>query len=216
MKTRQDIRNDAAVIFDFDGTVALGHGPVRAYAQAIPEEMLETPSAFSEQVEAALSALDALASRYRDGYHAVAELAVSQGVSARTLSHAYLTSRTQLGTVQAPVYMPEGLPELLRAISPNAWVTLATNAPEAGIEILLESWNIRQYFDQLSFNTGKPAGLSPLIESIGSRRVLAIGDIAENDLDPAAELGAHTLLVSPHHTLDDAAADIITWVQQGE
>lgn len=216
MNTRQDVRNNAAIIFDFDGTIALGHGPVRAYANAIPEEKLDSPAAFTKQVEAALVEIDALTSPYRDGYHAVAELAVAQGIDATVLSQAYMFSRQQLGTDKAPVHMPDRLPELLKVISASAWVVLATNAPEAGIEKLLATWNVSELFDQLSFNTGKPAGLTPLIESLGSTRILAIGDIAENDLDPAAELGAQTLLITPHHTLDDAAQDIIDWAQQGE
>ncbi|MGO2166014.1 hypothetical protein [Corynebacterium casei] len=35
MNSRQVLRTQAAIIFDFDGTVALGHGPVLAYAKAI-------------------------------------------------------------------------------------------------------------------------------------------------------------------------------------
>ena len=197
MNTRQDVRNNAAIIFDFDGTIALGHGPVRAYANAIPEEKLDSPAAFNKQVEAALVEIDALTSPYRDGYHAVAELAVAQGIDATVLSQAYMFSRQQLGTDKAPVHMPDRLPELLKVISASAWVVLATNAPEAGIEKLLATWNVSELFDQLSFNTGKPAGLTPLIESLGSTRILAIGDIAENDLDPAAELGAQTSINNP-------------------
>lgn len=216
MILRQDLRQQAAVIFDFDGTVALGHGPVRAYADAIPAERLANSAAFAEQVEVALAELDDLTSDYRDGYHAVAELATAQGVSPEALSQAYIASRRLLGTDKAPVHMPRKLPELLHAISEHAWVVLATNAPDDGIEALLSTWNIRQYFDQLSFNSRKPAGMTQVIEGLGARRILAIGDIAENDLDPAAELGAQTLLVTPHHTLDDAAADIIAWAHQGK
>ena len=216
MILRQDLRQQAAVIFDFDGTVALGHGPVRAYADAIPAERLANSAAFAEQVEVALAELDDLTSDYRDGYHAVAELATAQGVSPEALSQAYIASRRLLGTDKAPVHMPRKLPELLHAISEHAWVVLATNAPDDGIEDLLSTWNIRQYFDQLSFNSRKPAGMTQVIEGLGARRILAIGDIAENDLDPAAELGAQTLLVTPHHTLDDAAADIIAWAHQGK
>src|SRR5699024_11421417 len=58
MILRQDLRQQAAVIFDFDGTVALGHGPVRAYADAIPAERLANSAAFAEQVEVALAELD--------------------------------------------------------------------------------------------------------------------------------------------------------------
>lgn len=216
MNSRLGMRKQAAIIFDFDGTVTIGHGPVRAYAQAIPKHPLADAAAFAEQVEAALTDIDGLKSPYRDGYHAVADLAIAQGIETEELSRAYLASRQLLGTDHAPVEMPRKLPALLAAIAPHAWVVLATNAPEVGIEKLLERWRIREYFDQMSFNTKKPAGLSSLIEELNSQRILAIGDIAENDLVPAAELGAHTLLVTPHHTLDDAFEDIIAWAQQGE
>lgn len=216
MHSRQVLRTQAAIIFDFDGTVALGHGPVRAYAKAIPEELLSDPAVFGEQVEVALADIDDMKSPYRDGYHAIAELAIAQGIDTQELSQAYSTSRELLGSEQAPVQMPDKLPELLAAIAPHVWVVLATNAPKDGIEKLLTDWNLDCFVDQLSFNTRKPAGLSALIEELGAQRILAIGDIAENDLAPAAELGAQTLLVTPHHTLDDAFGDIIAWAQQGE
>ncbi|PQM75125.1 HAD family hydrolase [Corynebacterium sp. J010B-136] len=216
MNSRLGMRRNAAIIFDFDGTVTLGNGPVRAYAQAIQTELLADPAAFAKQVEAALADIDDLQSPYRDGYHAVADLAIAQGIDTAELSRAYLKSRQLLGTEKAPVEMPSQLPALLKAIAPHAWVVLATNAPAEGIEKLLDRWKVGEFFDQISFNTNKPAGLSSLIEELDSQRILAIGDIAENDLAPAAELGAHTLLVTPQHTLDDAFEDIITWARQGE
>src|SRR5699024_7680510 len=128
-----------------------GHGPVRAYADAIPAERLANSAAFAEQVEVALAELDDLTSDYRDGYHAVAELATAQGVSPEALSQAYIASRRLLGTDKAPVHMPRKLPELLHAISEHAWVVLATNALDDGIDDLISTWNIRQYYDQMSF-----------------------------------------------------------------
>lgn len=110
MNSRQVLRTQAAIIFDFDGTVALGHGPVLAYAKAIPEELLSNPAAFAEQVDAALADIDDMKSPYRDGYHAIAELAIAQGIDTQELSQAYSTSRGLLGTEQAPVQMPEKLP----------------------------------------------------------------------------------------------------------
>lgn len=206
----------SAIIFDFDGTVALGHGPVEAYARAIPEEALDAPESFAKEVAAALTDIDNLTSPYRDGYHAVAEIGIAQGIEKDTLSRAYIRSRELLGTDEAEVTMPQNLPGLLEELAPHSWLVLATNAPATGVEAVLMDWGILQFFDQLSFNTGKPAGMAELIEGIGSHRILAIGDIDENDLAPAAELGADTLLVTPHHTLDDAAEDIIAWAQQGE
>src|SRR5699024_12125317 len=143
MILRQDLRQQAAIIFDFDGTVALGHGPVRAYAAAIPAEKLANSAAFTEEVEVALAELDNLTSDYRDGYHAVAELATAQGVSPEALSQAYIACRRLLGTDKAPVHMPRKLPELLHAFSAHAWLVLATSAPDYGIADLISTWSIR-------------------------------------------------------------------------
>src|SRR5699024_10955568 len=211
MNSRLGTRKQAAIIFDSDGTVTIGHGPVRAYAQAIPKHPLANAAAFAEQVEAALTDIDGLKSPYRDGYHAVADLAIAQRIQTEELSRAYLASRQLLGTDHAPVEMPRTLPPLLAAIAPHAWEVLATNAPEVGIEKLLERWRLREYFDAMSINPKKPAALSPLIDALNSQTILPIGDIAENDLVPPRELAVLPLILTPLPTVDDTFDHISAW-----
>lgn len=182
-----------SIVFDFDGTLAVGNGPVLAYARAV------APSAapgFVARVEDELKALDTGRSGYRDGYHVVAELAERDGVSSGTMNKAYQASREVLGTPDAPVDAPAGLAELLDSLRQHAELHVATNAPRAGVEQVLDSWGVREYFAQTHFNVGKPAGLYPVIEDALRRGpVLAVGDIVEFDLQPAIDLGADTALV---------------------
>lgn len=182
-----------SIVFDFDGTLAVGNGPVLAYARAV------APSAnpgFVDRVKDGLNAFDAGRSGYRDGYHVVAKLAARDGVSSGTMNQAYQASREMLGTSDAPVEAPAGLAELLNSLNRHAELHVATNAPRAGVEQVLKSWEVRGYFAQVHVNVGKPAGLYPIIEnSLRGGPVLAVGDIVEFDLQPAIDLGADTALV---------------------
>lgn len=213
-----------SVIFDFDGTLAIGHGPVLAYARAVAPS---ASKAFVPRVEKALRAFDAGRSAYRDGYHIVAELAAKDGVSSGTMKQAYQVSREILGTVHAPVDAPSGLASLLEALSQHALLHLATNAPAEGVEQVLDSWAVRDCFDQLHFNVGKPDGLYPILRHmLESGPVLAVGDIVEYDLQPALDLGADTALVGATAalsdakvtmrglTLDDLRGELVSWASQ--
>lgn len=184
-----------SIIFDFDGTLAVGHGPVMAYARAVAPH---AGDAFAERVEDVLRALDAGQTDYRDGYHVVADLAAGDGVSSGTMNQAYQASRQVLGTHEAPVDAPAGLAALLGELSRRAALHVATNAPAAGVEQVLETWGVRQHFDHVHVSVGKPDGLFPIIErALAEGPVLAIGDIVAFDLQPALDLGADTALVGP-------------------
>ncbi len=182
-----------SIVFDFDGTLALGHGPVRAYAQAI------APAAgpdFNARVNAALRAYDTGESPYRDGYHAVGTLAARDGVSGEALQAAYQRSRTLLGTADAPVTTIAGLADFLTVLASSCTLVLATNAPGDGIAEVLTTWGVRDLFAECHFAVGKPAGLHRIITTLREQGpVLAVGDIAEFDLAPAWALGADTALV---------------------
>lgn len=213
-----------SVIFDFDGTLAIGHGPVVAYAKQV------APSAgadFVQRVEEALRTFDAGRSTYRDGYHVVGELAAQDGVSSGTMNQAYQASREILGTAEAPVAAPEGLAGLLEALREHAELHLATNAPGVGVEQVLDSWGVRHLFDHLHFSVGKPDGLYPILrEALQLGPVMAIGDIVEFDLQPAIDLGADTALVGATaaesdadvtlrgQTLNDLRGELVTWAAQ--
>ena len=210
------------IVFDFDGTIAIGSGPVMAYAREVARAAAD--AALLERIEVALAAFESGDTRYRDGYDVVGSLAEDAGVDTAARSAAYQESRVQLGTALAPVEPVPGLAELLAALRPHARLVLATNAPAAGIEPLLERWGVRDGFDELRFAVGKPAGLEPVIRNaLAEGPVLAIGDIVEYDLAPAMALGADTALVgataahSPAAvtmralTLAELRGDIETW-----
>lgn len=213
-----------SIVFDFDGTLAVGNGPVLAYARAV------APSAapgFVDRVSDELKAFDTGRSAYRDGYHVVAELAERDGVSSGTMNQAYQASREVLGTPDAPVDAPAGLAELIDGLSRYAELHVATNAPRAGVEQVLESWGVRGYFAQVHVNVGKPAGLYPIIEdALRGGPVLAVGDIVEFDLQPAIDLGADTALVGASAATSKAPVtmrgasltalrdELVRWAQQ--
>lgn len=183
----------ATIVFDFDGTVIVGNGPVLAYAS---EMSRFAPAGFLAVAEAEIDAFESGdAPQYRDGYDVVGTLATAAGVTADDGQRAYLASRELLGSAQ-PADPAPGLAEILERIPEKTRVILATNAPEAGVEAALAGWGVRDRFDELIYNTGKPAGLTPIIErALEQGPVLSIGDIVINDLAPATELGADTALV---------------------
>lgn len=210
------------IVFDFDGTIAIGSGPVMAYAREVARHAAD--AALLARIEAALAAFESGDTSYRDGYDVVGSLAEQAGVDAAARGAAYDASRAQLGSALAPVEPVPALAELLDALRPHARLVLATNAPASGIEPLLERWGVRAGFDELRFAVGKPMGLEPLIrEALAQGPVLAIGDIVEYDLAPAMALGADTALVgatSAHSTaavtmraltLAELRDDIQTW-----
>lgn len=181
-----------SIVFDFDGTLAVGHGPVRAYARAVANGA----SQYLEAVDAELARYDAGESAFRDGYDIVGSLAAAEGLSAAALEQAYQRSREELGTAAAPVEAAPELRGFLEGLGRTATLVLATNAPEAGVDRVLDAWGVRTLFDERHFRVGKPAGLEPIVARLlTAGPVLAIGDIAEFDLVPALRLGADAALV---------------------
>lgn len=182
-----------SIIFDFDGTLAIGHGPVLAYARLVAAA---AGPKFVEHVDAELARYDAGTTDYRDGYNIVAALAEAQGVTAEQRAEAYTRSREQLGTDEAPVASMPGLDSFLATLSRKANLVLATNAPQQGVDRVLNSWGVEGAFDAQHFNVGKPSGLRVIVErALEHGPVLAVGDIVEYDLAPAMALGADTALV---------------------
>lgn len=201
------------LIFDFDGTVALGDGPVRAYARAVAAEA-GLPSSFIESVAAGLLAgeqaegadlpaeqteggnlpADIPADAAIDAYDLVRVLATDAGADAAALSRGYLASRAQLATSDAPVFAPDGLAAFLAGV--DAERILVTNAPDIRILEALADLGLDGLFDRVVANAGKPDGLTRLLDELGSDAdVLAVGDIWRNDLAPAHERGHTTALV---------------------
>lgn len=182
------------IIFDFDGTLALGDGPISAFAREIGEASGD--ATFADRAATALAAFAAGEVDYRDGYDAVTRVAMADGVSPEAVGAAYDASRSLLGTAAAAVDPPEGLADFLARVGPRARLVLATNAPGEGVTAVLAAWGVADAFDDFHFTVGKPAGLIPVLrDALDRGPVLAVGDIVEFDLAPAAELGADTALV---------------------
>lgn len=212
------------IVFDFDGTLALGDGPITAFATAIADSTRDTT--FVERAAAALDAFASGQSDARDGYDAVTRLATSDGIPAATIGDAYDISRTLLGTADAMIAPPTDIADFLTRIGRHARLVLATNAPGAGVTEVLTAWGIVQSFDDFHFSVGKPAGLIPVLRAaLAQGPVLAVGDIVALDLAPARDLGADTALVGATATwstasvtmrgasLADLYEPIIAWVQ---
>lgn len=178
------------IIFDFDGTIALGDGPVLAYAQQLAAE-LSAPESFVDGIRRVLAAggADAL-----DGYDAVRRAGIEAGADAGHLSRAYLASRGQLGTEDAPITAPDGLAQFLAEADADR--ILVTNAPDVRLAEALAALGFDGLFDRIVTSARKPTGIEKVLDELqADARVLSVGDIWHNDLAPAHRRGHATALV---------------------
>lgn len=177
------------VVLDFDGTVAVGDEPVLAYFRGIAG-----PAA-----DDLLASWASTGEGYRDGYALVADWAARHGVEESVRSAAYAASRAALHAGSAAVVAPAGLADLLRSRPSDVRCVLVTNAPVAGIEPVLDRLGLGGLLDELIGDAGKPAGmpeiLAGLLRGRSPDRLLSIGDIWRNDLEPAAAIGAATAFI---------------------
>lgn len=210
------------VVFDFDGTLALGRGPLDAYAIGLHDF---ASAAVVTACQAAVQQFDAGETNFYDAYDAVRMTALDHGISDDQLSGAYLRSREQLATANAPIYPPDGLGQFMADLARSATCVVATNAPDIGIDRSLTVLGIADSVSEVHCSLGKPAGLEPIIAAhLADGPTLAVGDIWANDLGPAHELGADTALVGVSHpdtpptmrgaTLTDLFHDILHWATQ--
>lgn len=181
------------LLFDFDGTIALGDGPVLAYAQQVADGLGARGDGLVDSIRSALAAADA---GVLDGYDAVRREALERGADAALLSSAYRASREQLATEHAPVVAPEGLARFLAAAGDCAERVLVTNAPLTRIDDALEALGLAGLFDRMVTSARKPAGLHAVLADLpDGARVLSVGDIWHNDLAPAHARGHATALI---------------------
>lgn len=184
----------ATVIFDFDGTLALGDGPLHAYAASVAEAAGEP--ALIPAAAAALATFAAGGTPWRDGYHAIRAAAESLGVSPGALEEGYLRSRTLLATPAAPVHAPEGLAGFLARLADRAELVLVTNSPPVRIDEALGELGAAPYIGRRVCSARKPYGLVDVVRAaLREGPVLSVGDIEEYDLAPAAKWGADTAAV---------------------
>jgi FMN phosphatase YigB (HAD superfamily) len=206
---------NSILLFDFDGTIALGDGPVLAYAQQVADA-LGDQDGFVDGIRAQLASAD---EESLDGYDAVRRAAEERGADAALLSTAYLASRAQLATADAPIEAPEGLAAFLA--DADAERVLVTNAPAIRIAEALDALGLAGLFDRVVTDARKPAGLEAVLADLpAGARVLSVGDIWHNDLAPAHARGHATALIGgfpdPHATPTFRAAEFSTLVPQLE
>lgn len=188
------------LVFDFDGTVCVGAGPVLAYAEEIARAtdiatIYAEAQAALEDVRAPITvALGEGSKGYqpRDGYDLVRRLAARWSVPEETCQDAYLRSREKLA--DTGICSPRGLAEFLSATDCPA--ILATNAPDIGLEKALSVLGLSGVFEKVFFRVGKPEGLARIVEEkYIDRPMIGFGDIWEFDLAPLHELGHRTVLI---------------------
>lgn len=206
------------LIFDFDGTVAIGDGPLLAYARAVA---VHTASA-DAFVSAVAAHLAAPTSDVIDGYDAVRRLAFDAGVDEAALAAAYTRSRTQLAGPDAPVSTAVGLADFLARVDADR--LLVTNAPATRLDDALAAMGLDGLFDRVVTDAAKPAGLEALLDGLEAGiPVLTVGDVWRNDLAPAHARGLDTALVGGYadpaaaptyraDTLDELLPALAAWV----
>lgn len=205
------------LIFDFDGTVAVGDGPLLAYARAVAAHAA-SPDAL---VDAVAFQLATPAAEVIDGYDVVRRVALAEGVDDDALAAAYAASRAQLGGVEAPVATAAGLAGFLATV--DAVRLLVTNAPATRLDEVLSALGLGGMFDRIVTDAAKPAGLEQLLDGLDGAPVLAVGDVWRNDLAPAHARGHDTALVGGYadpaarptyraDTLDELLPALAAWV----
>jgi len=220
------------LVFDFDGTVSLGDGPVLRYAHHVAETLPgdDARTRFAAAVTAGLRDIGRPHGAI-DGYALVQGLAARHEVPERLLSAAFLASRAELGGPHAPVVAPAGLGCFLRGLEGRAIRVLVTNSPAVRIPEALAALGIAGAFDEVVTGAGKPAGMGAVLDRLDpgpaagppAARLLSVGDLWVNDLEPAHARGFRTALVGPAASADDRAtyraatvaglyADIRAWL----
>jgi FMN phosphatase YigB (HAD superfamily) len=207
--------HNLTLLFDFDGTVSLGHGPVLAYARLAAESLSATHAEeMMQQVRMGLALEPSsvvatpgpVPTPAADGYILVKELAQAYGVEDSGLNRAYHGSRAQLATALAPIEPVPGLAAFLGEARDHANIVLATNSPEVRMSEALQFLGLTGAFDVLYTSVGKPSGLDAVLDEwMPYGPLLSIGDIWANDLAPAHARGAQTALVGRGSVVPEGA-----------
>lgn len=186
------------VLFDFDGTVCLGDGPVLAYAEAAfarmdPSDAAPLRSRFEDWMAGRSD------DHHSDAYVALAALA--RPFLGSGLSEAYLDSRLRLVHDDLGVRPPEGLIDLLDELA-EAGIgrALLTNSPAVGMDETLAHLGVRERFDQIVVGAKKPyrmpVHLRALLGDEPEHHLVSIGDNWRNDVAPAVAIGAVGMLIT--------------------
>lgn len=207
------------LVLDFDGTVCLGDGPVLTYARLLDQALATTDEQHPPRlVEAVLArfvgkplrdepaGVDeaiAHADGSPDGYVVAERVSRALGVDDAARSAAYAGARAALADGRLETTAPEGLAELLDSLPDGVHVVLVTNSPEHGVVQPLERLGLAHRVDEIVTDARKPDGLPAVLDRLRADaglddrpdRLLSVGDIWPNDLEPAADQGSPTALV---------------------
>lgn len=193
------------LILDLDGTVLVGDQPVLRYAELAAQGLDDgTAAGVRGLVDGYLAGSPEPPVEHAvDGYAATAAAAIRAGVGADALQSAFERSRGELHAGLLPVDAPPGLADLLHAAAGRVLRVLATNAPAEDLDPVLHRVGLGGLFDRVHGRVGKPAGQSRLaaglLDEHGWRdepaRMMSVGDIWANDLEPVAALGGRTALI---------------------
>lgn len=194
--------NDAILLFDYDGTVRLGSEHATHYARLVASALdrdderafLAAHAAFVAGKPTTASTFDAF-----DADNAVRRLAGEFGVGESTRHDAYVATRDLMAAGKFQVWAPKGFREFLWSLPRTVEIALATNAPAASLEPVLERLGLDGLFDHVIGDAGKPEGLEAILDELLEERpassLLSIGDIPRNDLAPAADRGCATAYI---------------------
>lgn len=207
------------VVLDFDGTICLGDAPVLSYAhhldQALPAShrvieatlalFLEGPEVVGRGTTkpAALAAHLESVVDAADGYAAAASLARDLGLGDEALGKAYGVSRAELAAGLLETWAPTGLAAFLGGLGHGVGVILVTNATSTGVAGQLTHLGLDGVFDRIVTDAGKPDGMPAILDRLRAdyaiadrpERLISVGDIWRNDLEPAAAQGSATALI---------------------
>lgn len=192
------------LVLDFDGTLCLGDDPILLYADELAKRIDVDAG---EQLHAELTEFLAgsrTVEGAEDGYHAIWVLTQHLGLDRAVLGETYYASRARMEAGEGRVHAPEGITELLDDVrGAGVRTVLITNAPATGATTWLETVGIAQRLDAVIPDAGKPAGmrahLERLLEESGAadapHRLLSVGDVWVNDVEPAMAIGARGLYI---------------------
>lgn len=201
------------LVLDLDGTLLIGDEPALDHARALARILdARTPGAGTRllgRVEAFLAGATATEPfAAPDGYLAARSLALDAGLTPDEVATVFLAHRARMAAGGVPFRAPDGAAALIDEVRSTADVALVTNAPADGLPVVLRELGLRDSFDHVVGDAGKPRGLvravAGLLDGPGGdtdfARVFSVGDIWENDLEPLAALGATTGHIDRHGT----------------
>lgn len=195
---------DRLLILDFDGTLCLGDGPVRAFAREVASAAGASEGELLDPLDRFLlgetgSEFDGCA----DGYTAVALWARERGLGRGPMTEAFLRGRADLDAGLIEISTPDGVIDRLGSLT--GWHrVLVTNSPLASTTTLTTRLGLQPVLDAIIGDAAKPGGLEALLAPRGVldarrwSRIVSVGDIWINELAPVHAIGGDTGLIERH------------------